>query len=239
MPGQYLNSVLDKVLFPAMSQVQDQPERLSKAYFAANDVICALLMPLTALMLITAPEIVSLLLGPGWHAAVLPFRILLVILTCRILISISDTLVRATGAVYASAARKAILAVLIIVGSLTGRHWGLPGVAVSVDISLLIGFFMMLKLSGDILGYKLTDCLQVYRHGIMLGLALAVFIFPVTLLLRFYNSPGFLVLGVAVLCSAAILLLITLFLPKMLGKAVGDFLRVVYAMSPLKKERIV
>lgn len=237
MPGQYLNVVLDKTLFPAMAQVQDKAERLKKAYIISTNIVCTLLMPLAALILIIAPEIIGLLLGPNWGSAIKPFRILILALACRILINISDTLVRATGAVYASAIRKAVLAVLIVFGSWVGQHWGLSAVAVAVDISLLIGFLMMLQLSLKILECKLTECIYIYGHGLLLGLIVGAVILPMTLMLRLYASAGIFVIGSAVASSALIIFIIAMTFPKMFGKSVCDFWATILSMIRSKRMR--
>jgi PST family polysaccharide transporter len=237
MPGQYLNVVLDKTLFPAMAQVQDKLERLKKAYIISTNIVCTLLVPLTALILIIAPEIIGLILGPNWGSAIKPFRILTFVLVCRILINISDTLVRATGAVYASAFRKAILATLIVFGSWVGQHWGLSGVAIAVDGSLLIGFLMMLQLSLKILGCKLTECVHIYGHGLLLGLIVSAVVLPMTLILRLYSSAGIFVIGSTVASSALIIFIIAMTFPKLFGKSVCDFWEIVSLMIRSKRTR--
>jgi len=114
MPGQYLSFVLDKTLFPAMSQIQDQAKRLENAYFMATNIVSIFLIPISVLMITVAPEIITTLLGPNWSESILPFQILSITVVLRIFINLSDTLVRATGAVYASAVRRAIYAITII-----------------------------------------------------------------------------------------------------------------------------
>ncbi len=237
MPGQYLNVVLDKTLFPAMAQVQDRLGSLKKAYIVSTNIVCTILVPLTALILIIAPEIIGLVLGPNWGFAVKPFRILTFILVCRILINVSDTLVRATGAVYASAFRKAILATLIIFGSWVGQHWGLSEVAILVDVSLFIGFLMMLQLSLKILGCKLTECIHIYGHGLLLGLIISVVTLPMTLMLRQHASAAVFVVGSTVASSALIILIIAMTFPKMFGKSVCDFWETILLMIRSRRMR--
>jgi O-antigen/teichoic acid export membrane protein len=235
MPGQYLNVVLDKVLFPAMSQVQDQPERLKAAYLMAVDTLCALLMPLTVLMFIIAPEIVGLLLGPNWSAAIAPFRILLVVLVCRILINISDTLVRATGAVYPSAIRKAILAVLIIASSWVGQRWGISAVAIAVDASLIIGYILMLQLSLTFVGCGLMDYLKYFKHGLFISGILCLTVLPVVLIMRSNTSSDVLVLCGAVVLSVLLLAFIVVFCQRLLGGSVQRLLHHILLMLRWKK----
>jgi len=238
MPGQYLNLVLDKTLFPAMSQIQNQAKKLEKAYFMSTSIVSTLLIPLTVLMFLIAPEIIGTLLGPNWSASILPFRILLLTVICRIFINISDTLMRATGAVYASAVRKVIIAFVIICCSWIGQFWGLNAVAIAVDVAIVIGYALTIQLSIKIIGCKLSDYLKIYKHGLMIGCILCLIIYPIVMLLRLYTSSQLLVLSTAMACSGLLMLFIVLLFPKLLGESVIEFVRNVIQILPVKNQNI-
>jgi len=235
MPGQYLNLVLDKALFPAMSQIQDQKKRLEKAYFTSTSIVSTSLIPLTILMYLLAPEIIATILGPNWSASVLPFRVLLLTAIFRIFITISDTLVRATGAVYASAARKAIYAFLIIAGSWMGHFWGLVGVAIAVDVAVVIGYSMMIQLSMNLIGYSLSDYLRLYRHGLALGFILYLILAPGVILMRVYEINHAVLLFSALALSALLILSVFFFFPKLLGESVQTIFNKNILLVPFKK----
>lgn len=235
MPGQYLNLVLDKALFPAMSQIQDQKKRLEKAYFTSTSIVSTFLIPVTILMYLLAPEIIETLLGPNWSASVLPFRLLLLTAVFRIFITISDTLVRATGAVYASAARKAIYAFLIILGSWMGHFWGLVGVAFAVDVAVVIGYAMMIHLSINLIGYNLSNYLRLYRHGLVLGFILYLVLSPGVLLMRAYEISHAVVLLSALVLSALLILSVFFFFPKLLGESVRTLFKHSILLVPCKE----
>ena len=238
MPGQYLNLVLDKTLFPAMSQAQTQPKRLEKAYFMSTNIVSTLLIPLTILMLILAPEIILFLLGSNWTSAILPFRILVITVIFRIFMNISDTLMRATGAVYANAIRKMILAFLIIFGSWIGQFWGLSAVAVAVDIAVLIGYTLVMQLTIKIIGCKILDYFKIHIHGLVIGCILFLTIFPIVIVLRSYMNSEFLILFVSLAFSSLLMMLILLLYPKLLGESVLEFLDHVLVMLKLEKSSI-
>ncbi|MFH1654801.1 MAG: lipopolysaccharide biosynthesis protein [Pseudomonadota bacterium] len=219
MPGQHLNLVLDKALFPAMSQVQSQAGRLEKAYFTSTSIVSTALIPLTVLMFLIAPEIIYTLLGPNWSASIWPFRILLLTIVCRIFITISDTLVRATGAVYASAVRKAITALVIISFSWVGTFFGLKGVAIAVDIANVIGYILMIQLSKSIVRFRLKDYFKLYTHGIIIGSLLLLTILPIVTTVRQLTSSNMMFLCVVLGSSVISVLLIVSFVPSLLGES--------------------
>jgi len=226
MLGQYLNLVLDKALFPAMSQVQNHIKKLEKAYFTATNIISTVLIPLTILTFLLAPEIIAVLLGPQWKTTITPFRILLLTAVFRICMSVSDTLVRATGAVYASALRKAILVFFILLGSWIGHFWGLYAVAAAMDIAIIIGFILMLHLSITILKCKLRDYLKIFKNGFLIGGLLLLITFPIASILRYYCAEyNFLILFTTAATGCCITILVLLLFPGLLGKSGMESMR--------------
>ena len=91
-PAVLIGSVSDKVLFPAMSRIQDDARRLTRAYVTVNSIIAAItLFPASVGLFVLAPEIVAIVLGPGWEAVALPLRIFAVVLLPRTAYKISGS----------------------------------------------------------------------------------------------------------------------------------------------------
>ena len=76
---------------------------------SALEFVNIILVPVSIFMIVEADDIVMVLLGNQWSEAIFPLRVLLIPLALRTSVRISDSLVRATGHVYGSAVRKAIL----------------------------------------------------------------------------------------------------------------------------------
>lgn len=225
MPGQYLGYVIDKAMFPAMSTIQDNSIRLQNAYLRAIGLVNIILVPFSVLMFLVAPELIGLLLGPNWTEAVIPFRILIITLSLRIVGNLSDTLVRATGAVYASARRKPVFAFFVIFGSWVGQHWGIAGVAIAVNIAIVINYAIFTQLSMKLINMKFTTYFNDFKKGYLLGGILLIISFILISALRFYTNSAFIILSVG--CIGSILLLLVImfcFLPILLDNTIFWFL---------------
>lgn len=235
MPGQYMGYyLLDKILFPAMSQIQDQSKRLENAYLMAIGLVNLILFPLSVLMFVAAPEIILVLLGPGWEQTVLPLRILLVTLNLRTSVNLSNTLVRATGAVYASARRKAIFAFLIIFGSWIGHYWGIAGVAIAVNVAVIINCALMTQLSIKLVRGDVRNYFSRFKHGYMIGGILFLIIFPLAVFLRVYTDSVAAILFATVICSGVLLIVTILLFPRLLGEPGQWLMNQVLEISPWK-----
>ncbi|HKY31056.1 MAG TPA: lipopolysaccharide biosynthesis protein [Candidatus Polarisedimenticolia bacterium] len=146
-PAMFLGQILDRVLFPAMAKVQDRTEDLLAAYRRGVALIALVMLPASAALVVLAPEVVRVLLGPGWEAAVTPFRILALGMLFRTSYKMSDSLARATGAVYRRAWRQWIYAGLVIGGAAAGSAWGVEGVTLCVLAAIGGNFLIMAQLS--------------------------------------------------------------------------------------------
>ena len=183
-PANLIGTVADKVLFPSLSRIQDDTERLARAYVLAGSLVAALTMPASVLLFVLAPEVVTILLGDAWSAVTLPLQIFAVVLMPRTAYKISGSLTRATGAVLGGAWRQWLYAAEVTVGCLVGSHWGLPGVALGASVAVVLHFWTMLAFSARISRGLAGRALRAYAKSLPLALATAAAAWPVAASLR-------------------------------------------------------
>lgn len=171
-PAILVGQALDRVLFPTMASVQSQPERLARAYRGGIFACATVMLPAGVVIAILAPEIVHILLGPNWASAAVPLRFLALGMLFRTSSKISDSIVRATGAVYARAWRQGVFAMAVFVGALSGQQWGLIGVAIGVLCALALNFLMMAQLSLRLSAMSWRTFGQAHLPGALLALIL-------------------------------------------------------------------
>lgn len=75
LPLRHLTVNLSKVLFPSLSSIQTQLERVRRAYMTSLAVAAAIVFPVSAGMAVASRELVFTLLGDQWEttAVILPF----------------------------------------------------------------------------------------------------------------------------------------------------------------------
>lgn len=209
MPASFFGTALDRTLFPAMAKVQDNRAQLAKAFLTGTGLIAMVSIPVSVLFVLLAPEIILVLLGPAWSGAIDPFRILACGLLFRMSYKMSDSLARATGAVYRRAWRQIIYAALVFVGAYIGHFWGLPGVAAAVGFAVVANFFLMSQLAIKLTGITWISLFQAHRNGIALGLFTALLGLILVTLFRYWQFPHWAtLLGTTGLmaCSIAVVL---------------------------------
>lgn len=174
MPASLFGQILETVLFSAMSKIQDQHKRLGRVYRRGTALTALITLPTTVIFLFFAPEIIRVVLGPGWEEAILPFRILAIGTLFRTSYKIGDSVAQATGAVYKRAWRQAIYALLVVFGAWAGSFWGIQGVAWAILFAISINYILMAQLSLALSRLKVLDYLKCHGPAFLLSLLIAL-----------------------------------------------------------------
>lgn len=129
VPLVQLNGPLSAVAIPALSRLQNDPERFSSYYLKTISLLAMAGMPLCALMLVSSRDVVICLLGANWTGAVSIFQILAISAP-------SQLLCNSTGWLFVSRGRTAEMFVwgllssaIIVLSFVLGLPWGPVGVA--------------------------------------------------------------------------------------------------------------
>ena len=169
MPATVFGRIVNRVLFPVMSQVQDERNRLAGAYERALAIVALVSLPTSALLWVVAPEFIPALLGPQWTGVVLPFRLFTISLLFRMSSQISDACTKAAGAVYSRALLQGLYAAAVIAGALIGQTWGVGGVAIAVSVAMGANWITMAALSRAVTGLSWARFARAHLPGALLA----------------------------------------------------------------------
>ena len=224
LPATIIGSVLDKVLFPAMATIQTDKYKLSETYRRGCAVTAILVFPTSMFMLVFSSVIVDIILGDQWLAVVLPLQILSIGLVFRTGYKVSDSLVRATGAVYQGAWRQWIYALSVVTFSAIGTTKGLPGVAFGVVAAVILKYGLLAQLSLKLTAMEWRDFAWCHMPALLTGLGGLMFLMLTIQLLKSELSTNWIML-ISAVGLIPFFLALWIFLPKLfLGKD-GEWLR--------------
>jgi O-antigen/teichoic acid export membrane protein len=170
MPASVFGRIVNRVLFPVMAQVQDEPDRLAAAYERALAIVALVSLPVSAFHWVVAPEFIPVLLGPKWAGVVLPFRLFTFSLLFRMSSRISDACTKAAGAVYSRALLQGVFAVMVLVGAFIGQRWGVGGVAIAVSVAMCINWLSMAALGRSVTGLSWPRFVRAQAPGALFSL---------------------------------------------------------------------
>jgi O-antigen/teichoic acid export membrane protein len=206
-PAVLFGQVLDRVLFPTLARYQDRPDLLAWAYRRGVALIALVTLPAGVLLFVLAPEVIHVLLGPKWVEVVVPFQILSLGMLFRTSYKLSDSLVRATGAVYRRAWRQAVYAGLVITGAWVGQFAGLGGVAAGVLAAVAVNFLLMAHLSLSLTTLTWRGFAAANLPGLALALVVGVQVYALAFLFRYWElSPILVLLGSSLALIPSLLL---------------------------------
>jgi len=92
-----VSSVIVRVLFPTLSSLRDQPERLAAAWLKACAAIAIIAFPAMFGMIAVAPDLVPVVFGEQWRPAIPVLRILCAVMAFQSVLTTSGTVLMALG----------------------------------------------------------------------------------------------------------------------------------------------
>jgi PST family polysaccharide transporter len=205
LPAMYIGQVLERVLFPALAQRQEDSALLRKAYCSTLEVVTLCALPTSLGMFVLAPEIVFTLFGERWVSIVPVVTILSLGVFFRTAYKCSDTLIRSLGAVYRYAALQGVYTSVIIGGSLVGGALaGLHGVAGAVVCAVVLNYLLLTRLAASFLSLSAREIAQPHLPGIWVSLWIGLALASGVPALRELELPPALVVVIATVFSVSI-----------------------------------
>lgn len=182
LPMGQIVAPITAVAMPALSRLQDEPERFRHLYVKAVKMIAYATMPIVAAMCVLSREVVQVFLGDQWLEAAPIFQILA-------LAAIWQPVCITTGWIYTSlnetrrmARWGLISAPVIILSFFVGLPWGPKGVAACYALATWILVYPFFAFAARCSSVKARDVFSnVYRPfalSLVVGLAMYAAGFP-------------------------------------------------------------
>jgi O-antigen/teichoic acid export membrane protein len=179
VPISQVNQVTTRVMFPALSRLHEDPQRVKRAYLRAVGLIALFTFPAAVGLFVAAEPFVLTLYGPNWSEMILILQILCI---PALLQSIGTT----TGWIYQSQGRTdwlfrwgAATGVLTIASFAVGIAWGLVGVAVAYAVRTLMLVYLNYAVPGRLIGLTFWDVARRVRGVLVAALTMGIVVWLV------------------------------------------------------------
>lgn len=172
------NPVLS-VFFPAFAHLQDDRQRLSRAFFRPTSLMVRAGAFLSLILISVAPEFVGLLLGERWLPMVLTFQLMIVYTLLDPLVIAASNLLAATGH-PGKIARTRIIQALVFIPAviILGPRLNIEGVAIAADLMVFVGALLLFRHTQQVVDYSNKSLWFWPLIGVLLTGALTVTITP-------------------------------------------------------------
>lgn len=161
MPQQKLSQIMNQVSLSGFSKVQDDRERFLKYLRTAISFLLILVVPVFFGISAIAPEIIHIILGDKWSAALFPLMVLPVMLPLRMAMSPIFEAINATGKPFLTFRLILNNIVTLAAALLVGSNWGIDGVCLSWLVATPVSLFLNLRMVRSEIGFGLADMLAV------------------------------------------------------------------------------
>jgi O-antigen/teichoic acid export membrane protein len=140
LPVRQFGSPARSVAIPALSRVQDEPERLARYYLGATNLMLWATAPMFGFLFVAARPIIVLTLGKQWHAAAPVFQILVIVALGQLLLESNVWLFVSRGQSRMLMNLLMVISPILIASYAIGLPFGIKGVALCGSV-MLIGIF--------------------------------------------------------------------------------------------------
>lgn len=224
LPTKEFSKIVDDVLFPTLAQVQDNRSKMVVAYQRGIGVISLVVLPASVFAIILAPELIQFIYGSQWSQTVRPFQILCLSMFFRSAYKMSDTIIKAYGAVYRHTAVQVIYATFVIGGAIWAQQWGLAGVAATSAMAIAVHYLLLARVSLGLTGLSWYSFLSWHTPALLLLFIETGLLLVIVLFLRHLEVLPLVVLSGGAVGMVASLLFLLRFFPGVFGET-GEWAR--------------
>jgi O-antigen/teichoic acid export membrane protein len=155
-----ISKVLSRVMFPTLSNIQDDNLRIRNIYLKVVKMICFIVFPLIVGLYFTAENVIFLLFGEKWMAMVPVFKALSIFGFALAIGSVHGNIYLAKGKTGLQLKVGVFFKSLSIVAIIIGLKWGVLGVAYSLGVVSLLSQFPQIMITGNLIGLKLKEVIK-------------------------------------------------------------------------------
>jgi len=193
-PLSNISSVLSKVMFPALSQIQHDNSKFRLFYLKSTKYIAFVSFPMMLGLFAIAEEFVLIVYGTKWVPVIFLIKVLSII---GLMQSIGSTV----GSIYLAKGRTnwmfrwGIFSSIIVVSAIfIGLQWGINGVAVCYALATLVIVYPSFAIPFRLIDLKFIDFLSNLKEETVTSLIMFVIVMIVVTIMRNYQYPNKIIL---------------------------------------------
>lgn len=199
------SDVFGRVLFPAMSMIQDDIERLKRAYRKSILLATAIHFPLMMALIVVARPLVTLLFSAKWQETILFFQLMCGAGLLYPLQSINLEILKVKGRSDLFFRLTLIKRTLMVLAIVITYRWGISAMLIGQIANSLIAYFINSYYSKKLIGYPVKDQVRDFLPALSYSVIMAGGMWGVGRLLPVNN---WILLGTQLLTGSALYLLL-------------------------------
>ena len=156
LPVQRIASLINSVAVAAFASIQDDRKRVAEYLLKSIRLVSLVSFPVLWGIASVSDEAVSVLLGPAWSDAVVPLRLLALLMPLRMLGAILPSATDGMGRPDISLRNLTLASVVMPPAFFVGCHWGIVGLAASWVLIYPLIVLQNLHRTAQAVGIRIT-----------------------------------------------------------------------------------
>ena len=165
-PARRVVSILARVLFPAMAELQTDISRMGAAYEKVARTLSIVVIPAFVGLALVAGDVVQAGLGARWQPLVTPLRVLCAVGVITALLTPSGAVLYGRGRPDLALRWSLLTAVTVPLAIILGARWGLASVAIAHSLAWVALFPVMVVIQAKLVRLPSWQLGRDYASGL-------------------------------------------------------------------------
>lgn len=179
-----------QVMSPAFSRLQGEPDRLERVWLRSKRLTAALLTPAFIAGAVVAPDLIPVVFGEKWHAAIVPLQLLCIAGLARTLVTLNWSVLSALGKGGSILRIQIVSSVVTVSAFVAGLQYGIVGVAGFFAVSRWLLVVIEVRMTTRAAAFDFWAALRAGTENLPFGLVAAAAAFGLRALLVAYHVPA-------------------------------------------------
>jgi O-antigen/teichoic acid export membrane protein len=173
IPLSNFSFIISKVLFPSLSLVQIDEEKLRSSFLEVSRLVGLITFPATIGLMVVAESFVLTIYGPNWVDVIVPLQILCIVAVTHSVVTLNRNIFLAQGYTDIQFKMALVLRFNQMTWIIIGLNWGIIGVATGYAFASVLNFFVNMSITGRLIHLSLTQMLRNLFPGFISALVMA------------------------------------------------------------------
>lgn len=179
LPLQNVSHVLSRVMFPALSKIQDDREKVRQVFLRITRVIALITFPMMTGLFVVVEPFVLVVFGEQWSGMIPILQVLCLVGMIQSIGTLNGNLYLSQGRADLQFRVGIVLKAVVFIGIVTGIKWGVLGVAIGYATASAINSYPSFKFAGRLVGLTYRDLLKNLKSTFFISVVMAVIVWGV------------------------------------------------------------
>lgn len=172
-PLQNVSHTVGSVMFPALSLIQSDKQRVRKVYLRSTQAIALLTFPMMAGIFAVAENFVLGVLGEQWSEMILLLQVLCLAGVARSIVTVTGSIYLALGRAKLQFNVNLLTRPIALAGVVCGLPWGVEGIVIGMTTATWINSLITLSIAGRLIDLSLLELMASFSRTAVAAILMA------------------------------------------------------------------